>query len=136
VTSPTVVRIADGEYLVTLAGRSEVVYVVASGREHWAFSNGEVYRRGLAAGAGTAAGGSSSAARSARGHSLEAPMPATVVRILVREGDAVRKGDTLVVLEAMKMELPLRAPMDGVVAGVRCREGDLVQPDGPLVELR
>ena len=44
-----------------------------------------------------------------------APMPATVVRINVAPGDAVKKGDTLLVLEAMKMELPVRAPADGIV---------------------
>jgi biotin carboxyl carrier protein len=65
-----------------------------------------------------------------------APMPATVVRVLVREGDRVEKGETLVLLEAMKMELPVRAPDAGVVAAVRCREGELVQPDTVLVELR
>jgi len=40
----------------------------------------------------------------------------------------------LIVLEAMKMELPLRAPHDGVIAAVDCREGELVQPGKVLVE--
>jgi Acetyl/propionyl-CoA carboxylase, alpha subunit len=44
------------------------------------------------------------------------------------------KGDVVVVLEAMKMELPLRALGDGIVSAVRCREGDLVQADATLVE--
>jgi 3-methylcrotonyl-CoA carboxylase alpha subunit len=62
-------------------------------------------------------------------------MPATVVKLLVKPGDAVKKGDTLVVLEAMKMELPLRADGDATVTAVNCREGDLVQPDAVLVEM-
>jgi biotin carboxyl carrier protein len=62
-------------------------------------------------------------------------MPATVLRILARPGAAVRKGDTLIVLEAMKMELPLRAPQDGTVHAVRCQEGELVQPGRVLVDL-
>ncbi len=66
---------------------------------------------------------------------LMAPMPATVVRIAVKAGDAVRAGDVLIALEAMKMELPIRAPRDGVVLTVTCREGDLVQPEQELVEL-
>jgi acetyl/propionyl-CoA carboxylase alpha subunit len=66
---------------------------------------------------------------------LSAPMPATVVRIQVRAGDRVEAGDTLVVLEAMKMELPIRAPRAAVVAAVRCEEGRIVQPDAVLVEL-
>jgi biotin carboxyl carrier protein len=62
-------------------------------------------------------------------------MPATVVKILVTAGQTVRHGDTLVVLEAMKMELPIRAPADATVQAVNCREGELVQPDRTLVEL-
>ena len=65
---------------------------------------------------------------------LTAPMPATVIKVQVRAGDAVKKGDVVVVLEAMKMELPLRALGDGVVSVVRCREGELVQADAMLVE--
>jgi biotin carboxyl carrier protein len=62
-------------------------------------------------------------------------MPATVIKIPVKPGDAVKKGDVLVLLEAMKMELPIRAAGDAVVRAVYCREGELVQADAPLVEL-
>jgi 3-methylcrotonyl-CoA carboxylase alpha subunit len=68
------------------------------------------------------------------GRTLIAPMPATVIKVQVKPGDAVKKGDILIVLEAMKMELPVRALGDGVVAAVRCREGELVQADATLVE--
>src|SRR5205085_11833113 len=73
---------------------------------------------------------------SAGSNILTAPMPATVVKVQVQPGDAVKKGDVVVLLEAMKMELPIRATADGVVAAVRCRAGDLVQPDATLVELK
>ncbi len=66
---------------------------------------------------------------------LTSPMPATVTRVAVTTDDRVRAGDTLLLLEAMKMEVPLRAPHDGVVADVRCAVGDLVQPGVPLVVL-
>ena len=62
-------------------------------------------------------------------------MPARVIRVLVQPGAAVKKGDTLVMLEAMKMELPIRAPADGKVAAVHCRDGELVQADAVLVDL-
>ena len=73
------------------------------------------------------------AATSAAG-TLTAPMPATVIKVHVEPGDAVKKGDIVVVLEAMKMELPLRALGNGVVSAVRCREGELVQADATLIE--
>jgi acetyl-CoA carboxylase biotin carboxylase subunit len=72
----------------------------------------------------------------AAGGALTAPMPATVLKIHVKPGDAVTKGDTVLLLEAMKMELPIRAAGDGVVATVCCREGELVQADAVLVEFR
>ena len=65
---------------------------------------------------------------------VTAPMPATVLRINVKPGDAVKKGDVLVLLEAMKMELPVRATDAGVVAAIRCREGELVDADAVLLE--
>ena len=67
---------------------------------------------------------------------LSSPMPATVLRVQASPGQEVHDGDTLIVLEAMKMELPLRAPRDGVVESVACQEGDLVKPGAPLVVLR
>jgi biotin carboxyl carrier protein len=66
---------------------------------------------------------------------LSAPMPATVVAVLIDQGAEVKKGDTLLMLEAMKMELPIRAPRDGVVRVINCQAGELVQPGTHLLEL-
>jgi biotin carboxyl carrier protein len=57
------------------------------------------------------------------------------VRIAVKPGDAVKDGDVLIALEAMKMELPIRAPRDGVVRAVHCQPGDMVQPGQVLLDL-
>jgi len=73
-------------------------------------------------------------AAASTGGALTAPMPATVIKVQFKPGDAVKKGDIVVVLEAMKMELPVRALGDGVVAAVCCREGELVQADATLIE--
>jgi biotin carboxyl carrier protein len=70
-----------------------------------------------------------------RADDLAAPMPATVVRVLVEPGAKVARGDTLIVLEAMKMELPIRAPREGVVQAVHCSVGELVQPGITLLDL-
>jgi len=66
---------------------------------------------------------------------LTAPMPGTIVRILVREGDRVKARQRLAVLEAMKMEHDVTAPYDGVVRAVAHREGDLVAAGDRLIEL-
>ena len=82
----------------------------------------------------TADGGQRTGSR--RDGSLAAPMPATVLRIQTAPGQTVKRGDTLLILEAMKMELPVRAPSDGVVKAVRCSEGELVQSGIPLIEMQ
>jgi len=66
---------------------------------------------------------------------LRAPMPGRVVKVLVAEGQAVQKGDGIVVVEAMKMQNELAAPRDGVVKTVRVREGDSVERGAELVTL-
>jgi biotin carboxyl carrier protein len=107
-----------------------LAYTVASGGVHWVFVNGEVLRFDS-----EQTGGRRKRSAATAG-SLTAPMPATVRRIEVNPGQAVRRGDVLIVLEAMKMELPVRAPADGTIARVNCREGELVQPGQELAELQ
>jgi acetyl/propionyl-CoA carboxylase alpha subunit len=64
-----------------------------------------------------------------------APMPGTVIRLLVGTGDSVRARQPLIVLEAMKMETPLTSPYDAVVSAVHVAEGDRVAGGALLVEL-
>jgi acetyl/propionyl-CoA carboxylase alpha subunit len=66
---------------------------------------------------------------------LTAPMPGTVIRVLVREGDRVQPRQPLVVLEAMKMETPVVSPYAAVVRSVHVAEGDRVAGGALLVEL-
>lgn len=68
--------------------------------------------------------------------SLSASIPAVVSEILVAEGDTVAAGDKLILLESMKMILPVQAPHDGVVAEIKCAAGEAVQPGVPLLELK
>jgi 3-methylcrotonyl-CoA carboxylase alpha subunit len=68
--------------------------------------------------------------------SLTAPMPGTVVKVLVEEGQEVKEGQLLIVLEAMKMEQPVSAPHAGVVHSLPFDEGSLVQGGAVLVEVR
>ena len=66
---------------------------------------------------------------------VKAPMPGTLIKVNVKVGDAVKKGDVLCVLEAMKMENDIMAPADGVVASVEAAQGASVATDAVLVTL-
>ena len=103
-------------------------WVATAGETQWVFFDGEVFEFEVPR------EGRRRAPTAVRG-SLSAPMPASVVRVDVAPGDRVRKGDSLIILEAMKMELPVRAPADGIVAAVHCTAGDLVKPGVPLIDL-
>lgn len=119
---------APGELLVRDGERIQRMYAVTAGDTVWIFHDGVVYE---------IADPSPSRARTrtSAGGSLTAPMPATVVDVKVATGDAVTRGDIVIVLEAMKMELPVRALGDGTVTAVHCRPGELVQPDTVLIEI-
>lgn len=64
---------------------------------------------------------------------IKAPMPGLVVQVLVKEGDDVKKGDTLLVLEAMKMENAIKAPADLIVKTVKISKGQKVEKGEILV---
>ena len=66
---------------------------------------------------------------------VKAPMPGTIMKVNVAPGQAVKKGDVLCVLEAMKMENDISAPQDGVVASVNVQKGASVQGEDVLVTL-
>lgn len=79
---------------------------------------------------------SSSVADVASGHAdLSSPMPGKVLEVAVAVGDAVTSGQRLLVLEAMKMESPIRAPQDGVVTAIHVELGATVDAGDVLVEI-
>ena len=117
--------VAPGELLVREGDRIERMFAVVVGGKTWVFHDGVAYEMTE----------ERERARTLHVHgSLTSPMPATVIAVNVSPGDAVKNGDVLIMLEAMKMELPIRAPGDGTVAAVYCRPGDLVPADVSLID--
>ena len=123
-----VTRVGPGTYRVEHDGRQEIVYVAGPRGSTWAYWNGDVFHEAAPV----------EHAEPARPHGprmLSSPMPATIIKVMAEPGAAFKRGDTLVVVEAMKMELPIAAEHDGIVKAVLCHEGDLVQAGQTLVEL-
>lgn len=117
----------DGEFRIE-GTSGTTAWAAVSGGTRWVFVDGRTYQFEVPR-AGNRRG------RAVQAGSLTAPMPATVRRVDVAPGDVVARGDTLLILEAMKMELPIRAEGAGVVRAVHCREGDLVQPGAELIAI-
>lgn len=69
------------------------------------------------------------------GTPVKAPLPGVVTKVLVANGQGVKKGETVVVLEAMKMENNITAECDGTVSGVCCAAGDSVMEGATLVTI-
>ena len=128
-----VTRLDQSTFEVAVAGRRIAVHVAESDGRYWVFADGCTFNFQVEP---VGRGVPDAADRASPLSVLSAPMPATVVTVHAAPGQAVRCDDTLVVLEAMKMELSVRAPRDGIVASVSCRQGELVQPGVALVTLR
>jgi 3-methylcrotonyl-CoA carboxylase alpha subunit len=121
--------LGGGAFFVRDGDKGETIYCVRDGDAIHLFWRGaayvlheetEAYR---AAHRAHAAGG------------LEAPMPGKVIAVKVEAGQAVTKGQELLVVEAMKMENAIRAPRDGRIKSVTAKVGDSVTPGTVLVEL-
>lgn len=69
------------------------------------------------------------------GEPVNAPMPGNILRIDVKEGDKVKAGQTLLILEAMKMENEIAAPKDGTVVQIATSKGAVVETGTPLIVL-
>jgi acetyl-CoA/propionyl-CoA carboxylase biotin carboxyl carrier protein len=119
-------RVPGGLGIEGEGGVARVVEVHPDGGAVWLVDDGVPSRWGAAV--------DRAGARSAGG-SLDAPMPGTVIDVRTEPGATVAAGDTLVVLESMKMELAIQAPTDGVVADVFVATGDRVAQSQPLVAL-
>lgn len=123
-----VVPVAPGTYTARRGACVETFHCVRDGDDVHLFWRGRAYRFEVLR------EGRRAAHRHADG-GLEAPMPGKVTAVKAREGQTVRKGEELLVVEAMKMENAIRAPRDGKVLRVAARVGDMVGPGTVLVEL-
>jgi len=119
-----------GKLDLLIDGKRVAAYVSSDNAKRWVTVNGRTFVLTK----------SSGALRDGHGHhhaagELTAPMPGQVRAVNVSEGDAVTKGQTLLVIEAMKMEIRVQAPVAGVVKKLFVEQGQTVEREQILVEI-
>ena len=121
-------------YTATVDGKNVTVEVSADGKEYTAKVNGKSFKVAVAEGAAAPAAKAAASAGGAAAD-LTAPMPGTVIKVLVAEGDEVAEGQTVVVMEAMKMETEIKAEKAGRVAQIVAAQGAVVAAGDVLAKI-
>ena len=103
----------DGTYQATVEGQSFLIEV----------PNAQAAPRARRGGGG----------KKKKSGTVSANIPSKVVTVEVKEGDVVKEGQVILILEAMKMQNEIQAPVDGTVINVACEEGQAIEANVPLV---
>ena len=127
--SVEVLHAENGKLDLSVDGKRVIAYVSSDGAKRWVTVNGRTVVLTRASGAKRSGAGQDHASE------LAAPMPGVVRGVNVGEGETVTKGQTLLVIEAMKMEIRIQAPFDGVVKSLAVKVGQTVEREQMLITL-
>jgi biotin carboxyl carrier protein len=125
-----ILQAENGKLDLLIDGKRLTAYVSSDHSKRWVTINGQTFV--LTKSSGTRIG------RYGHHHAageLTAPMPGQVRAVNVNEGEGVTKGQTLLVLEAMKMEIRIHSPQDGVVKKLFVKQGQTVERDQMLIDI-
>lgn len=126
-------RARGGEISLIVAGRSHTVRVAPREGGLAVQVDGRIFH--LDTGSGQDESAVAASAHAGAGGSIKAPMPGNVVKVMVEEGQEVEVGQSIVVVEAMKMENEVRSPVAGTVTAVNVAAGDSVGTTEVMVEI-
>jgi len=125
-----VLHVENGRLDLLIDGKRVTAYVSSDNAKRWVTVDGQTFVLTKSSGARD------------RGHAghhaageLTTPMPGQVRAVNVSEGDAVKKGQTLLLLEAMKMEIRVQAPREGIVKKLFVKQGQTVEREQILIEI-
>ena len=119
----------DGKLDLIINGKRVTAYVSSDNAKRWVTVNGQTFVLTKSSGAKRKSAGQDHVSE------LAAPMPGQLRAVNVTEGESVTKGQTLLVLEAMKMEIRIQAPRDGKVMKLLVKQGQTVERDQILIEI-
>ena len=127
--SVEVLQAENGRLDLLIDGKHVIAYISSDAAKRWVTVNGRTTVLTKLSGAKRSGAGQDHASE------LAAPMPGVVRSVNVSAGESVIKGQTLLVLEAMKMEIRIQAPFDGVVKSLAVKVGQTVEREQILVKL-
>lgn len=125
-----ILRSADGRFDLLIDGKRVIAYISSDNAKRWVTIEGQTFVLTKSSGARKGGHGGHHAAGE-----LTAPMPGQVRAVNISEGEAVTKGQTLLVLEAMKMEIRIYSPQDGIVKKLFVKQGQTVEREQVLIDL-
>ncbi|MGE5462998.1 MAG: acetyl-CoA carboxylase biotin carboxyl carrier protein subunit [Syntrophothermus sp.] len=125
-----ILQAKDGRLDLLIDGKRVTAYVSSDDARRWVTVNGQTLILTKSSGARKNRGGHAHASGG-----LTAPMPGQVRAVNIREGEAVTKGQTLLLLEAMKMEIRIQSQREGRVRKLFVKQGQTVEKDQILVEI-
>ena len=122
-------RIDENTYSILVDNKSITVGIFREGKKIQVFHGGDLHEIEVLSGRGASQGEGTGSLN------ITAPMHSRVVKILKKQGDNIEVGDSVLIVEAMKMESELKASASGSIKEVRIKEGDTVEKDSVLVTL-
>lgn len=126
-----ILRAEDGKLDLLIDGKRVTACVSSENTKRWVTVNGQTFVLTKSSGARRSGHGGQHAAGE-----LTAPMPGQVRAVNVSEGDVVTKGQTLLVLEAMKMEIRIHALQDGTVKKLFVKQGQTIEREQVLIDIQ
>lgn len=127
-------NISPNEFSILMDKKNMKAYVAESEKHLYVHIGGRIIKLGKP---GASAGGfASDSGEFGVKDEISTPMPGKVVKILVSDGDQVKTGQPLVIVESMKMENEIKSPADAEVISVNYTNGDLVEPGQPIIKLK
>jgi acetyl/propionyl-CoA carboxylase alpha subunit len=124
-----ILQAKDGKLDLQIEGKRLIAYVSSEASKRWVTIDGQTFVFTKSSGVKQRGTGHDHASE------LTAPMPGQVRAVNIVEGDSVVKGQTLLVLEAMKMEIRIQAPRDGKVTKLFVKQGQTVEREQMLIEI-
>ena len=124
-----VLRTENGQLDLLINGQRVTAYISTDGAKRWVTVNGQTVMLTRSTGA------KRSGHRHDQAGKLAAPMPGQVRNVAVSVGEAVKQGQTLLTVEAMKMEIRIQAPRDGIVKALHVQQGQTVEREQILIEV-